>query len=80
MDYLTKWPEVFSAPDQKAETITKLLVENVVACHGVPEQLLCDRGTDFLSEDIQVCALLGVATHLDIIPKRSCLNVSIGLS
>ena len=61
MDYLTKWPEVFPSPDQKAETIARLLVEHVVARHGVPEQLLSDRGTNFLSEVIQeVCTLLGV--------------------
>ena len=60
MDYLTKWPEVFPSPDQKAGTIAKLLVEHVVARHGVPEQLLSDRGPNFLSEVIQeVCSLLG---------------------
>ena len=61
MDYLTKWPEVFPSPDQKAGTIAKLLVEHVVAHHGVPEQLLSDPGPNFLSEVIQeVCTLLGV--------------------
>ena len=61
MDYMTKWPEVFASPDQKAETIARLLVEHVVARHGVPEQLLSDHGTNFLSELIQeVCTLLGI--------------------
>ena len=60
MDYLTKWPEVFPSPDQKIETTAKLLVEHVVARHGIPEHLLSDRGPDFLSEVIQeVCTLLG---------------------
>ncbi len=35
------------------------LVEHVIARHGVPEQLLSDRGANFLS------TLLQVATHLD---------------
>ena len=61
IDYLSKWPEVFASPDQKAETIAKLLVEQVVARHGVPEQLLSDRGANFLSELMQeVCSLLGI--------------------
>ena len=30
IDYLTKWPEAFAIPDQKAETITKLFVENII--------------------------------------------------
>lgn len=38
-----------------------MLVENVVCRHGVPEQLLSDRGTNFLSELIQgVCEVLSV--------------------
>ena len=34
MDYLTKWPEAFAIPDQKAETIAKLFVENIVCVTG----------------------------------------------
>ena len=61
MDYLTKWPEVFTAPDQKASTIARIFVEHMVTRHGVPEQLLSDRGANFLSSIVQeVCALLGV--------------------
>ena len=59
-DYLTKWPEGFPSPDQKAETIARLLVEQVVPRHGVPEQLLSERGQKFLSElMLEVCKLLG---------------------
>ena len=81
MDYLTKWPEVFPSLDQKVETITRLLVEHVVARHGVPEQLLSDRGTNFLSEVIQeLCTLLAVEKvntsgyhpHTDGLVKRTC--------
>ena len=61
MDYLTKWPEAFAVPDQKAETIAKLLLEEIVCRHGIPEELLSDRGANFLSTLIQeVCKLLGV--------------------
>ena len=61
MDYLTKWPEAFAVPDQKAETIARLLVEEIVCRHGIPEELLSDRGTNFLSSLLQeVCKLLEV--------------------
>ena len=30
VDYLTKWPEVFAAPDQTSLTIAQLLVDNVI--------------------------------------------------
>ena len=60
MDYLTKWPEVFAAADQKAETIAWLLVEHVIARHGVPENL-SDRGPNFLSTLVEeVCKLVGI--------------------
>ena len=41
-DYLTKWPEVFAVADQKAQTIAHLLVEQIIARHGVPQRLLSD--------------------------------------
>ena len=60
-DYLTKWVEAFPVPDQTAETIARLLVEKIVCIHGVPEQLLSDRGPNFLSDLVlEVCSLLGI--------------------
>ena len=44
MDYLTKWPEVIPASDQSAATIARLLVEEIVSRHGVPTEILSDRG------------------------------------
>ena len=62
VDYLTKWPEVFAVPDQTADTIAHLLVEQIVCRHGVPAELLSDRGSAFLSVLLQeVYQLLG--TH-----------------
>ena len=45
VDYLTKWPEVFATSDQTAITIARLFVEKIVSRHGVPAELLSDRGT-----------------------------------
>ena len=56
MDYFTKWPEV---PDQTAQTIARLLVEQVISHHGLPE-LLSDQGKNFPTFLIQeVCKLIG---------------------
>jgi transposase InsO family protein len=61
MDCLTKWYEAFTIPDQKAETIALLFLEYIVCRHGIPEELLSDRGANFLSNLIQeVCRVLGV--------------------
>ena len=60
MDYSTTWLEVFAVPDQTAETIARLLVEQVIPRHGVPELLLSDQGKNVLSLLIQeVCKLIG---------------------
>ena len=50
IDYLTKWPEVFVTSDLTSLTIAELLVEYVISRHGVPSELLSDRGTAFLSK------------------------------
>ena len=49
VDYLTKWPEVFAAPDQSAATIAKLLVDEIISQHGVPAEILSDRERAFFS-------------------------------
>ena len=60
-DMLTKWPMVFSVPDQKTERLVRLLCEEVVPMFGVPEALLSDRGTNLLSHLMQdVCSILGI--------------------
>ena len=60
MDYL-KLPEAFAIPDQKAETIAPLSIVHIVYRHGIPEKLLSDRGTNFLSGLIQeICQVLSV--------------------
>ena len=60
-DYLTKWVEAYPTSNQHAETITLVFVDNIVCRHGVPEELLSDRGSNFFSELLQsICHLLGV--------------------
>ena len=60
VDYLTKWPEVFAMPDESAATSARLLVEEIVSRHGVPSEVLSDRGRAFLSGLMQdVERLLG---------------------
>ena len=48
-DYFSKWIEAFALPDQKAETITRVLVEEVVCRFGVPLQIHSDQGSNFES-------------------------------
>ena len=55
LDYLMKWVEAFPVTDQRAETVARLLVEEVICHHGAPERLLSDRGANFLSDLWQKC-------------------------
>ena len=49
-DYLTKWVEAFPLRDQKAETIAKIFINEIVTRHSAPRELLSDRGTNFMSK------------------------------
>ena len=61
MDYLTKWPEAYATSDQSSETIARLLVENVICRHGVPKELLSDRGPNLLSNlMLDICDIMGM--------------------
>ena len=58
---LHKWPLVYAMPDLKTSRIAKIVVEEVLTLFGVPEALLSDRGTTFLSYLMNdVCGYLGV--------------------
>jgi hypothetical protein len=50
MDYLTKYPECFAIENQSADTIARLLVEEIICRHGAPQRILTDRGANFMSE------------------------------
>jgi transposase InsO family protein len=49
-DYFTKWVEAFPTTDQKANTVARLLLDEVICRHGAPEILLSDRGKQFIGK------------------------------
>lgn len=60
-DYLTKWPLVYAVPNQKTQTVARVIVEELVPFFGVPEALLSDRGTNLLSHLMKdLCKMLGM--------------------
>ena len=69
MDYLTKWPEAFAILDQNTEAVAK----QIVCRHSIPEELLSDHGTNFLSSVIQTfvsCSTSRESTHRVIILRQ----------
>ena len=60
-DHFTKWVEAVPMPYQRAETVAKAFVDEVVTRHGVPTKLLTDQGRNFEANLMkQVLSLLGV--------------------
>ena len=49
-DYLTRWPEAFAIPNQQADTIAKILVEEIICRYSVPRRIISDRGKAFLGD------------------------------
>src|SRR6266481_4956827 len=48
-DWFTKWVEIFPLPDITAQTVSKILVEEIICRFGAPKEILTDRGSDFTS-------------------------------
>ena len=60
MDYATKWPEAFALRNVTAETIVNTLIE-VTARIGVPQELLTDNGSNFMSKVMKkYCSMTGI--------------------
>ena len=57
-DYFTKWVEAFPIPDQRAETVAKCLVDEVIRRFGVPNYIHSDQGRQFESELYQEVSFL----------------------
>lgn len=88
-DHFSKYPEAFPLTDQKAGTIAKVFVEEIICRHGTPEKLLTDQGANFTSELFQeMCKLLRIdklqttAYHPESngIVERSHQTIMAGLS
>ena len=52
MDYHTKWPEAFALRNVTSETVVNFLIE-ITARTGIPEELLTDNGSNFISKTMQ---------------------------
>ena len=54
-DYFTKWVEAFAVPSIEAEQTARLLLDEIIARHSAPRELLSDPGQNFLSKVVQAC-------------------------
>ena len=57
----TRYIEVFAMPDQTADTVARIVVDNIICRYGVPSEILTDRGSNFLSKlFLSICDLLHI--------------------
>ena len=52
MDYATEWPEAYALRNSTADTIVNCLID-LSARVGIPQELLRDNGTNFISNEVQ---------------------------
>ncbi|GAA6080783.1 uncharacterized protein LOC113073276 [Tachysurus ichikawai] len=65
VDYYSRWVELFGLRKATAETISKVMIDEVFTRWGVPNYLLSDRGPQFVSSVLQeVCQEWGVIQRL----------------
>jgi len=58
---LTKFSKAIPIPNQEATTVAREFVTKIICEHGIPETVLTDQGTNFLSEVFKnVCKLLKI--------------------
>jgi hypothetical protein len=51
-DYMKKYIIAAPMPDQTAETVIQTFIDSIVVENGVPERVLTDQGSNFLSRTI----------------------------
>ena len=47
VDYFSRWPEAIPIPDKKAETVARVLVDQVFSRFGAPAEIHSDQGKTF---------------------------------
>lgn len=61
IDAFTRYPEIIALPNQKAETVARFFVKQVICRHGCPKILVTDNGTNFVSTLMkETCKLLNI--------------------
>jgi hypothetical protein len=60
-DYFSRWVEAIPLPDTEATTVAEAFITEIICRHGTPNQLLSDKGPQFLSAVMkEVCRLCDI--------------------
>jgi transposase InsO family protein len=74
VDRFTAWIEAFPLADTSTPIIAEKFVAEIICRHGVPNEVLTDNGTNFVSNAMQqVCEMLKI-TKLQTTPYNPECN------
>jgi transposase InsO family protein len=60
-DYFTKWTEAFALQNMEAETVARVIMEQVITRFGVPSIIHSDHGRQYESKLFsEMCQMLGI--------------------
>ena len=72
-DHYIHYTEAFVTPNQKAETMAKVLYDHFISIFGAPEKILCDWGSNFTSCIIQaLCDMFGIEKIMTMLYHAQC--------
>ncbi|UYV63096.1 hypothetical protein LAZ67_2003113 [Cordylochernes scorpioides] len=63
-EHMTRFATTKAIPDAGAMEIAKFIVEEIILRHGAPQQIITDRGTNFMSQIIKEINNLSGISHL----------------
>ncbi|UYV84620.1 hypothetical protein LAZ67_X002854, partial [Cordylochernes scorpioides] len=63
-EYMTRFATTKAIPDAGAMEIAKFIFEEIILRHGAPQQIITDRGTNFMSQIIKEINNLSGISHL----------------
>src|SRR5207244_2142431 len=66
IDHFSKWTITEAMQNQESETVARILIDKVILQHGIPEEIISDRGSNFASQ-----MLKDIENLLGIKPKMS---------
>ncbi|CAH8664376.1 unnamed protein product [Schistosoma haematobium] len=52
-EHATRWVDAVPIADQRARTVTEVVIRHIVACHGIPKMILTDQGPCFESDEFK---------------------------
>jgi transposase InsO family protein len=74
IEYMTGWPVTKALPDARAETIAKVIHDDITMVYGPPKELLSDNGRNLTGEVMKAYTMLLATKHRVTTPYHPRTN------